>query len=220
MTEPVWAIIPLKEPDQAKSRLAAILAPEARRRLFFLMARQVIRAARAAKGITNVAVVTASGAVARFAEAEGARVLPDDAQAGFAEACREGLRVLAREGVRRALILPGDLPLASAEEISKLTLSAKEGRVVGIVPDRRRDGTNALLLQPLDVIPLAFGPGSYAAHAKAAQAAGAHLVTSISVPLGLDIDSAADLDELRGWATENAALRDVFRETDLPPSDE
>ena len=55
-----WALVPLKSPDRAKSRLAGVLSPVQRTTLFFALAERVIHALRGTPGIDNVVVVTAS----------------------------------------------------------------------------------------------------------------------------------------------------------------
>ena len=68
---------------------------------------------------------------------------------------------------------------------------------VVIVPDRHGSGTNALRLTPPEVIAPAFGPGSFARHARLAAAAGA-VVRIAQVPsLELDVDTPGDLAALR-----------------------
>jgi 2-phospho-L-lactate guanylyltransferase len=64
--------------------------------------------------------------------------------------------------------------------------------LVAVVPDRHREGTNALLVAPASLIDPDFGPGSLAAHRTAAGAAGATYL-EIDGPLTLDVDTPADL---------------------------
>jgi 2-phospho-L-lactate guanylyltransferase len=69
-------------------------------------------------------------------------------------------------------------------------------RGVVIVPDRHGTGTNALVLSPPDAIEPAFGPGSFARHVAAAEAAGVpHRVEEVP-GLALDVDTPDDLAEL------------------------
>ena len=71
----VWAVVPLKSPEAAKSRLRVGLDDRARQRLMFAMARQVVRTLKQARGIAGVAVVTASAEIAAYVELEGAAVI-------------------------------------------------------------------------------------------------------------------------------------------------
>jgi 2-phospho-L-lactate guanylyltransferase len=213
-----WCIIPLKEPDQAKSRLASVLAPGQRQQLFFLMARQVIRAARETPSITGVAVVTPSGEVARFADALGAVVIADTDERGTAAACRVGIAQLSESGLARVLLLPGDLPLANATDLARLMQSPAQ---VALVADERGVGTNALLLTPPAVIAPAFGPGSAARHAEAARQAGASFEAVALPKLALDIDDVPDLARLAAMHEAlEPELGAFLREIDLPLANE
>jgi 2-phospho-L-lactate guanylyltransferase len=60
------------------------------------------------------------------------------------------------------------------------------------VPDHHGTGTNALLVAPADAIPFCFGEGSRAAHAAAAEVAGASYV-ELDGPLSFDLDTPEDL---------------------------
>ncbi len=98
----------------------------------------------------------------------------------------------------QALVLPGDVPLASAEEIREIAEAAgpSGARRVTLVPDRDDRGTNAILLAPPGIIEPQFGPYSYTQHLNRA-VAGRIDVQVLTLPgLALDIDAPADLDEL------------------------
>jgi len=201
----MWVIIPLKDLDRAKSRLAEVLAPTPRRQLFILMARAVIRAAQAMEGCAGVLVVTPSADVARIAQDLGAGVLMDAQAAGMAAACTLGLARLAAEGVERAMILPGDLPSANAADLAQLVRRLREGPGVVLVPDARGEGTNALLLAPPGVIAPAFGPKSAQAHEEAARRAGVPIEV-VQVPaLQRDLDDPEDLEAYRKAAITSGA---------------
>jgi 2-phospho-L-lactate guanylyltransferase len=66
--------------------------------------------------------------------------------------------------------------------------------IVVIAPDRRRSGTNALLVAPPGTIKYEFGPDSFERHIRSAETAGAR-VEIIELPtLGLDLDAPEDLE--------------------------
>ncbi|HZD57735.1 MAG TPA: hypothetical protein VE136_13465, partial [Anaerolineales bacterium] len=66
--------------------------------------------------------------------------------------------------------------------------------VVVLAPDRRQQGTNALLVCPAGLIEYDFGPGSFARHCERARAAGARLEILELPSLELDMDLPEDLE--------------------------
>jgi 2-phospho-L-lactate guanylyltransferase len=196
MNAPTWAVVPLKSPGQAKTRLATVLSPAQRRHLFFALGERVIRTLQEARGIDAVAVVTADTEVADFAGSLGARVIRqagDDGQTGAFAAAVRGLQALKLRGL---LMIAGDLPLISAEAVQGLVAAAVSPGVV-VVPDRRRIGTNALLCTPPEIVPPGFGGASFERHLAAAQTAGVEAQVLELDELGLDLDLPEDLEYLR-----------------------
>ena len=177
------------------------------------MARQVIRALSNTPGVHGVAVVTASGEAARFAEQLGATVLREEREAGTAAACTAAVSAL-RVRTECILIASGDLPLVSVSALEALVCLARRSPLVAIAPDRRRLGTNALLCTPPDVIPLCFGRDSFQRHVAACKPPSElHIVDSDA--LALDIDDAEDLQELQrrlraGAMPECGELREIL----------
>ena len=191
----VWAVIPLKSPESAKSRLSGALNTQQRLRLFYALARRVIDAAVHTPGISGVTVVTSSDAVVNFAVNLGANCLKLDSDHGTAEACTSALNSLPPDRAERVLFVAGDLPLISPNALAPLVAVSERSPLVAIAGDRHQFGTNALLCAPGHAIPLCFGSGSFAQHIAAAARCGiaAHIVDS--APLALDIDEPADLQE-------------------------
>lgn len=184
-------VIPAKPLDHALSRLSGVLDPQARRALQQAMLTDVLCAAGDVSG--EVVVVTADATVGDLARAYGARVVAeDDPPAGIDAAVAHGLRTL---GVARAMVLMGDLPLASGTELAEIVAALD---TPGIVLARSADGTgtNALALSPTDIVATAFGPGSRARHLAAAARAGVVVSELAPTGIGLDIDTPADLAEL------------------------
>ncbi len=68
-----------------------------------------------------------------------------------------------------------------------------------IAPDRRREGTNALLLRPPGALAYHFGPDSFARHCQEARQRGLRLEVCERPGLALDIDLPEDLEYLRDW---------------------
>lgn len=194
-------LIPCKDLDRGKSRLAACLTPRSRRALceFFLcrtleLATATVSPARVRLVTSNRRAVTIAGeyGVAAIADREG------DLN-GALESGRR--RILADVGDCAALVLPIDLPLATPAALGDVADAPQD---VVIVPDEEMDGTNVLRLGPraLRRFRFSFGPHSYAAHCAFARAAGLDLRTVSESSLAFDVDGP---EQYRRWAPENPA---------------
>ena len=184
---PASIAIPVRSFEGAKSRLGAVLDAEERHELVELLLQRTIAAAR---GVDEVLVVSSDPDVLRVAESAGARPVEQRSR-GLTPALHE-----AREAATgaRLLILPADIPAVDAAALERvLAAGDATGRPsVVLVPDRHGRGTNALLLDPPDVIDPAFGGDSRAGHAWLASSADAAYAEVHDV-LGLDVDTPEDL---------------------------
>jgi 2-phospho-L-lactate/phosphoenolpyruvate guanylyltransferase len=189
------AIVPVKALGKAKRRLAPVLPETARARLVLTMLQDVLAAIAGADAIKGAVVVTPDPQVAQAARAVGAAVLAETRAGGLNAALRRGLGYAAAQGAAQALVLPGDVPLATAEDLRKVlaTGAAPTRSRAALVPSTDGDGTNALLLAPPDAMEPSFGPGSFVRHL--AQAVAQRLDAQVlQLPrLALDIDRPADL---------------------------
>lgn len=191
------AILPIKSFDAAKQRLASLLGGGARHALAQAMFSDVLAAVRRARRIEAVAVVTADHEAEASVRGLGVLVLPDDAPAGQSAAALIGIRHASAAGFDRALLVPGDTPLADAAAIDQLLEGAERDELeVAIVPDRHESGTNALLLAPPDALEPSFGGRSLERHVAAAQAAGRRHRLAAVESLMHDVDTPEDLADL------------------------
>jgi 2-phospho-L-lactate guanylyltransferase len=194
-------LIPCKNLDRGKSRLAGCLTARSRRALceFFLC--RTLDVATQAVTPQQVRVVTSDPRVDAIARDYGVAVIPD--RGGGLNAALEGGRqnVLAEGGGRAGLVLPIDLPLATPSEIGRFASTPQE---VVIVPDEAKTGTNVLRLGPSAFrrFHFSFGVRSYAAHVAEARAVGFEAATVEAPNLAFDVDRP---DQYRRWAPENPA---------------
>jgi 2-phospho-L-lactate guanylyltransferase len=182
-TNAAAVLVPVKAFGAAKQRLNAVLDPEDRRALAVAMAETVVAAA----GPLHVAVVCDDDEVRTWAEGLGAEPIWTPGL-GLNGAVAAGVAHLARRGTERVLIAHADLPLA--RDLGWLA----DADGVTLVPDRRRDGTNALCVPAGAGFAPAYGPGSFTAHR--AEAARLGLVARLvhDPALAWDVDVPADLD--------------------------
>ncbi len=66
-----------------------------------------------------------------------------------------------------------------------------------ICPDRRKDGTNLLYMNPEGLIHFNYGGGSFNKHLEQARKAGARLEIVETLSIGLDLDLPEDLEILK-----------------------
>ena len=163
-----WAVVPVKDLDQAKQRLSGALDGPARRDLSLAMLADVLDALAEVPALDGVAVISRDAAIVERAWLRGLRIIPETAM-GLNGAVAEAARVLVAEGCARLLVLPADLPLATPEEIRQILAAQDHTPGVVVVPDRSGIGTNALLCSPPQVISPRFGEDSFVRHLAAAR---------------------------------------------------
>lgn len=189
----VHAVVPVKDLREAKSRLSPILDSGCRAGLAIYMMGRVISTLLEA-GVEEVCVVSPDRIVLEEAEKRGASSLFQKSQ-GLNPALDEGREWAVGRDASTLLVLPADLPLLDVEDIRALLEAAKESAVVAS-PDLTRVGTNALLLQPPDAVPFAFGIGSFGAHVRSAKQKGLSLAVCEREHLAFDLDTGQDLARL------------------------
>jgi 2-phospho-L-lactate guanylyltransferase len=189
----VWAVVPVKELDQAKERLAVVLDPERRRALMLAMLEDVLAALAATPSLGGLAAVTVDAEAQRLAARYGARIFEIGARDGHSGAVTAAAKLLSAERRSGMLTVPGDIPLVSVAEISQLLEMHAAPPAFTIVPSRDERGSNAIICSPPDAVPLRFGEDSFFPHLSAAKACGID-PTVLRLPgIALDVDTPEDL---------------------------
>jgi len=192
-----FALLPVKNPCNAKQRLAGLLPPAAREQLARLLYAQTIATLSQASGIDRVMVVTSDCEIAAHARRTGAVVLQENGQVSHSASADAACRAAMEMGAETALLVPIDVPLATPADFERLASAGAGLRPgVAIVPSADGTGTNALARTPPDVIPSCFGPGSFEKHLGQARLRA--LASDVLRLPGLmfDIDTPEDVAEL------------------------
>ncbi len=200
------AVVPAKDFDAAKQRLARALPPEARSALARAMLEDVLTAL-AAGGLDRIVVVTPDTRAAEIAARHGAAALLEAESAGHTAAVERGLAACRELGATIMLTVPGDLPCLTTEEVRAVLAACGAPPAAVFVPSRSGLGTNAACLAPPEAVPLRFGEPSFADHLAAARARGIEPVVLELPGAGLDIDSPEDLEALLARGPETRAAR-------------
>ena len=189
----LWAVVPVKELDRAKERLAVQLSQALRRALMLAMLEDVLTALAATAGLAGIVVVTVDPAARRLAMSFGARVVEMGARDGHTGAVTAAARLLGAEGSPGMLTVPGDIPLVTAAEITQLLAAHRPAPAFTIAPSRDEHGSNAIICSPPEAVPVRFGEDSFFPHLRAAEACGIR-PTVLRLPgIALDVDTPEDL---------------------------
>jgi 2-phospho-L-lactate guanylyltransferase len=190
-----------------------MLDKEARAQLSLTMLLDVLTALCRTRRFAEIVLVTRDVRGARLGTAKGARILPEGHSRGLNRAVRKGIRLAEREGVDQVLIIPADVPLVRPMDLERILRAGREKEVV-IVPSYDEGGTNALLLSPPTVMPVAFGRDSFRRHCRVAQNRNLRVRVLRLRSLQLDVDTPSDLKRLRltsGNTKSQTLLRRQFQ---------
>ncbi|MGC1459198.1 MAG: 2-phospho-L-lactate guanylyltransferase [Steroidobacteraceae bacterium] len=190
-------MIAIKRRAQCKSRLAEVLAPAQRLQLVRSMLDTVIAAARNARMVRQILIVSP----------ERDRICADipvlaDTGGGLNGSLSAAHLTLQEFGCQEVVVLPADLPLVTAEDIDELVRSGRSGGFA-IAPDAAGVGTNALYIRSPHPFWFRFGPESRRLHLE--QALNMGLIPQVLQCPGLefDVDSPDDVRNLQEsvWRT-------------------
>src|SRR5262249_44037106 len=154
----------------------------------------MVKGARSGR-IDDVLIVTADKSIARQAGWFGHKVLLQERDEGHAEAAAAGALAAMADGAQRVAMLPVDCPMLDTDELDAHL--GRSPRTALIVPDRHGSGTNALMLNPPDLLVPAFGPDSCARHVSRARATGQSFALEEVESLAIDLDTPEDFTLLR-----------------------
>lgn len=197
MWDGIWAIVPVKPFQKAKTRLADMLSQEERESLARNLFQRSVGLLVEMRRFAGVLVVSRDRHVLRMAAAMGAHTLVEAGSPELNNAVRRALEYVVREGAAGAFIMHADIPFVTAEDIASVIERGQIRPAVVLVPDDRQDGTNGLFLAPPLVIAPAYGVGSFGRHRALAEQAGAHIEVVHAARMALDVDTPADLERYR-----------------------
>lgn len=190
-------LIPVKDLHSSKSRLAHALPDYARQSLMAALLTDLLGLLAACRSVAGIAVITRCPQASRLAEQHGARVLSLDEDRCLNSGVAAAVREVTASGIRQAMILHGDLPLVSPQDIDAVIHSHRQsGAAVSLVPDNRQHGTNAMLLALPAAIGFHYGRNSYSRHLDACYHNGVPVHCLTSERIGTDLDIWQDFTTL------------------------
>jgi 2-phospho-L-lactate guanylyltransferase len=197
----IFAILPVKSPQNAKQRLTGFLAVEQREALARILYRQTLAALCQAEGIDQVVVATSDVEVAEYARSSGAIVFEENEQVSHSVSADAACLRAMEMGASTVLLVPIDVPTVTPADFTQLAAAASRPGLI-VVPSSDGTGTNALVRTPPDCIQSRFGPGSFRAHLDQALSKGVPADVLRLPGLMFDIDTPEDVAELLASAHE------------------
>ena len=191
------AVIPMKDPSRAKTRLSMALAPRDREALARGLFRSTITRLQEAvamlpEGAADIAVVSNSPVIARIARQAGLICIDDNDPGTLSLAVEAAADWAAAKGYEALCVLPGDLADPSPDDLAQLLAYPLDGTRAVLCPATDL-GTNALLVPLPCPFAFAYGQKSLIAHRRAAEIAGLCPVVLPLDSLRIDVDTAEDL---------------------------
>ena len=192
-----FAIVPVKRFENAKTRLSSILDMEDRIRLSSLMLEDTVKTLSSVPSLIQVVIVSADKRAEELATKHGIKFLHEEKEKGVNSAIALADSYCIREAADATVVIPQDLPLLDAIEVSRACeLAENENTCIVICPSLRYDGTNMLLRKPPSVIATFYDSDSYNMHLKAAIKHGIPVKRLSSASVMFDIDTPEDALQL------------------------
>jgi 2-phospho-L-lactate guanylyltransferase len=188
-------LIPVKDLSNAKQRLGEALDQSHRSQFAEAMLRDVMAAASGVLSRVDVALVTGDRRATALAVEFDFLVIEDTRNESETAAIEMATTWAEAQGYDTTIVIPGDIPLASSEELHQVLEAAPEEGMV-MVPAYDRRGSNCILRRPASIIPLRFGNDSFLPHCEAMRRTGKPLAILEMPGIGLDIDNPHELELL------------------------
>ena len=193
----VFAIVPVKNFECGKSRLASLLTVEERVKLSELFLDCTLNTLTNTSAISNVLVVSSDKRAEGIAKQYDAKFLQEKKDKGVNSAVALADVYISEYDVDATIVIPQDLPLILPEDIEYMcTLAQKYEKCLVICPSLRLDGSNALLRRPPLLITTNYDNDSYNIHIKKAKASNATVKIIKRKRIMTDIDTVEDVINL------------------------
>jgi 2-phospho-L-lactate/phosphoenolpyruvate guanylyltransferase len=195
----IWAIVPIKPINAAKSRLSPVLTPRQRSELALNLLHNTLSILSGWPSLAGTLIASADPLVWEVASQYNVEIFKEPDVPGLNESLRRATQQIDRMGAEGMLVIPGDLPFLDQSSLQKIIDLASHPPLIVIAPDKKRQGTNAMLLSPTGAIPFRYGADSYRKHQDAARLAHIPAYTIELASLAVDIDLPEDLLSIQQW---------------------
>lgn len=191
----IFAIVPTKQFERGKSRLAPLLDIRDRVKLSGLLLECTLSTLSKASAISDIVVISSDVRAKRIAKMHAAIFLDEGIDIGVNNAVTIANNYCSEAGADATIVIPQDLPLAVSEDIDMICNYAKEHhKCLVVCPSVRYDGSNALLRRPPKLIDSYYDNNSFDMHIDAARKAGAKIKVILLHRVMRDLDTIEDAE--------------------------
>lgn len=208
-----WAILPVKCYSVGKSRLRGLFSETELAELNQQLFESTFTKIQQSTGIDKILVVSREKHALAWCETHGGVALLEDDPSTLNSAISKAQRYIFGAGGGRVLVIPSDLPLMTAKDLSNLISLADGDRQLVVVPDHYQSGTNALLMSDPDLIHPSFGSGSFRKHTRQVLEKNAELIVYLNENIQWDLDTSLELYRIINKQSELPLLSQLRKET-------
>jgi 2-phospho-L-lactate/phosphoenolpyruvate guanylyltransferase len=204
----IFAIVPVKRFENAKSRLAKVLSSAERIKLCELLLYDTLNTLKKASMISDVILVSSDVRAEKIAKGYEVRFLKENTDTGVNAAVALADDYCSEARATATIVIPQDLPLLLPGDIDRICESSREyEKCLVICPSHRYDGSNALLRKPSMLLQTHYDDNSYQTHLKLAREIGANIRVVLSQRIMTDLDTVEDIQKLIKESSTHKAVR-------------
>ena len=185
-------VLPVKDLDFCKTRLASILTLSERQQLVLSLLKQNIKILQRDFKECHILIITPDDRVSDLAKSLHVTVLKERMMNGLNRAIKAGTRWSMARGYQTQLVLAPDIAVLDKDELAELFDQENPSSIVTLAV-ANDGGTNALLTCPPNIIPPKFGEQSAQKMSEISKQRGITCQSLYLPHLSLDIDQPNDL---------------------------
>ena len=186
----IYAIIPVTQFKNAKTRLSPFLSPNEREKLLKVMLQDVTDALK--KHVDKIFIISRDEDVLDYAKKLNVDTILENENSNLNKALTQAMKYC-KGKTRKIMIVPSDIPLIGKTNI-KILIDASKNLDFIIVP-AKGGGTNMIIMKPM-AIHTRYEGFSYKEHVQAAERKKLNPQVHDSFFMALDVNTAEDLVEI------------------------
>jgi 2-phospho-L-lactate guanylyltransferase len=200
----IFAIVPVKSFENAKSRFGSLLSTHERIRLSEMLLVRTICTLKKTPCIQRILLVSADTRIKAIASKYGVTFLEELKEAGVNSAVELADEFCISARADASLVLPTDLPLIVPGDIDIICkiVVAKDSCVI-LCPSYKFDGSNVLFRKPCNIIHTSYDKNSYPNHVLAGIRSNANTRVLFLDRLMIDIDTVNDIKKMLSIGQSN-----------------